>query len=265
MNLRHLDHFRLQWDPVLRSTFQGADCVLGIAEYVREHLTGLRLRRFEVMSETGLDTVPEPINRAERSGPVKLLFVGRLIRTKGVRDIIRAMHLVRDLLVELDIVGEGPEREECERLISNLGLAGRICLHGWRTKAEVAQFYRQADVFVFPSYREPGGNVALEAMGFSLPLVVVDRGGPGSAVSSHCAIKLDATTPEALAVDIAEAIRRLATDAALRQKMGVAAYEHVRQTALWSAKLDRMDSIYADLMRRAHRSSPVALAQGIPG
>jgi glycosyltransferase involved in cell wall biosynthesis len=248
MALRGLDRYRQKWDPLLRKTFRTADCVFGIAAYVREQLAAIPLRRFEVMSETGLDEIPAPIDRTGRSGPIRLLYVGRLVRTKGARDVIRAMGLTRDLSVRLDIVGEGPERAECEALIAKLDLADRITLHGWRSKPEVAEFYRRADVFAFPSYREPGGNVALEAMGFSLPLIVVDRGGPGSATTEACAIKLPVTTPEALATDIAAAIRRLVTNPALRRRMGEAAHAHVRNSALWSAKLDRVDRIYLQLI-----------------
>lgn len=251
MRLRGLDRLRLRWDPLLRATFMSADCVLGIATYVREQLAEIPLRRFEIMSETGLDFLPAPVDRSARAGPVKLLYVGRLVRTKGVRDVIRALGLVNDLPVELDIVGEGPERAECEKLISTLDLGQRVRLHGWRRKEELPKFYQQADVFVFPSYREPGGNVALEAMAFSLPLIVVDRGGPGSATSEQCAIKLSVTTPEVLAADVAKAIRKFVADPGLRQAMGAAAYAHVGETALWSAKLDRMDSIYADLISSA--------------
>lgn len=250
MKLRQLDRARLRWDPLLRASYQSADCVLGIADYVRDQFCDIPLSRFEVMSETGLDDTPDPIDRSRRSArPVNLLYVGRLVRTKGARDIIRAMNLLRDLPIELDIVGEGPERGECERLIAEVDLGHRVRLHGWRKKDELPAFYRAADIFVFPSYREPGGNVALEAMAFSLPLIVVDRGGPGSAVSPQCAIKLDVTTPEALAIDLAAAIRKLIADPVLRNGMGKAAYSHVRKTALWSVKLDRMDAIYADLMR----------------
>lgn len=254
MNLRKLDRYRLRWDPLLRRTYQRADCVLGIAEYVREHLSDIPLQRFEIMSETALDRVPAPIDRSGRSGAVKLLFVGRLVRTKGARDILRAMALVRELPIELDIVGEGPERGACKALIASLGLGDRVRLQGWRSKDEVADFYRAADIFVFPSYREPGGNVALEAMGHSLPLIVVNRGGPGTATSDQCAIRLSATTPETLASDLAAAIRRLVEDPALRRRMGATAHSHVTKTGLWSAKLDRMDEIYADLIGSARRN-----------
>lgn len=254
IKLRQLDRYRLRWDPLLRRTYQRADCVLGIADYVREHLSEIPLRRFEIMSETALDEVPPPIDRTGRSGPVKLLFVGRLIRTKGARDIVRAMALVRELPVELDIVGDGPERQACQALAASLGLGDRVRLQGWRSRDEVAEFYRRADIFVFPSYREPGGNVALEAMGHSLPLIVVDRGGPGTATTDQCAIKLAATTPEALAQDVSTAIRRLVEDPAQRRRMGAAAHAHVMRTGLWSAKLDRMDEIYADLIGLARRN-----------
>ncbi|MXN46298.1 glycosyltransferase [Shinella kummerowiae] len=245
--LRALDRHRLTWDPWLRASFRNADCVLGIADYVKEILAGVPLKDFQVMSETGLDALPERIDRSGRQGPVRLLFVGRLVRTKGVRDLIRALPLVSDLPVELDIVGEGPERAPCEALVASLGLEARVRMHGWQSKEKVGAFYRAADIFTFPSYREPGGNVALEAMGYSLPLIVVDRGGPGSATSDLCAMKLSVSTPEKLASDLAAAIATLAADAGLRDRMGRAAYDHVGKTALWSAKLDRVDTIYADL------------------
>jgi glycosyltransferase involved in cell wall biosynthesis len=238
----------MRWDSLLRGTYEQADCVLGIADYVRELLEGVKLRRFVVMSETGLDSIPEAIDRAGRGGPLRLLSVGRLIRTKGARDILQALPLVADLDVHLDIVGEGPERPMLEALIAEFGLGDRVTLHGWKSKDEVARFYTDADVFVFPSFREPGGNVALEAMGYSLPLVVVDRGGPGSATSDACAIRLLASTPEALARDLGDAIRALATDHHKRLEMGAAAHRHVAMTALWSAKITRMEAIYEDLI-----------------
>jgi glycosyltransferase involved in cell wall biosynthesis len=259
MALRNIDGCRRRWDPWLRQSFQKASCVVGIAPYVRDQLARIPLQRFEIMSETGLDAVPESIDRSGRTGPLRLLFVGRLVRTKGARDLIRAMALMSDLELRLDIVGDGPERAVCEATIRDLGLERRIVMHGWKAKSEVAQFYRKADVFVFPSYREPGGNVTLESMAFSLPLVVVDRGGPGSAVSDACAFRLSVSTPDALAGDIAGAVRKLATDPALRHRMGAAAYQHVVRTALWSSRVERMAGIYELALGAARTgATPVA-------
>ena len=250
MALRNLDHVRLRFDPVLRRTYREAACVLGIAPYVRELLGAIELRRFEVLSDTGLSELPEaPAPRAAHDG-VRLVHVGRLVRTKGVRDVVRALAQVADPAVVLDVVGDGPERGACETLVSELGLGSRVTFHVALPKAQVTEFYRRADVFVFPSYREPGGTVVFEAMGAGLPLVVVDRGGPAASVDEHCAIRLPVTTPEALAKDLAEAITRLSKDPELRRAMGLAARQRLQEYGLWESKLDIVDRLYRELTPR---------------
>jgi glycosyltransferase involved in cell wall biosynthesis len=247
MRLRRLDRLRLAHDPLLRRTYEEAACVLAVAPYVLEHLAHLSIRRFAMMSETGLEVLPPSIDRRGRTGPVKALFVGRLVRTKGARDAIRAMALCADLPLTLDIVGDGPDRAACEALAERVGVAGRVAFHGRLPRAVVDQRYAAADLFVFPSYREPSGNVVFEAMGHGLPLIVCDRGGPGAAVDPKCAIRLPVTTPEALARDVAAAMRRLVTDETLRLTMGRAARRHVERTALWPAKIARMNALFEQL------------------
>lgn len=246
--LRRLDSWRIRHDPLLRRTYEGAACVIGVADYVREFLVGLDLQRVEIMSETAVHKVPEPIDRSGRQGPVRLLYVGRIVRTKGLRDIIRALDLVRDLDLQLDVVGDGNDREACEELADDRGLRARVIFHGKVAREDVDGFYERADVFVFPSYREPGGNVALEAMSFGLPLVVCRRGGPGANVDDSCAFRLDAESPSQLAADCAAAVRTLVSDDELRRRMGVAARVHAASTHLWPQRLERMTALYGDIV-----------------
>lgn len=247
--LRGLDRWRVRHDPLLRRTYEGADCVVGVAEYVREFLSDLRLRRFEIMSETAVEQVHDAVDRSDRVGPVRLLHVGRIVRTKGLRDVIRAMDSLRDLDVVLDVLGDGNDREACERLIEDLDLGERITLHGSVPRGVVDEFYRNADVFVFPSYREPGGNVSLEAMSWGLPVVVCRRGGPGANVDESCALLLDASSPSQLAADCADAVRTLVQDPDLRRAMGEAGRQRAESTHLWSQRLGRMDGLYEELAR----------------
>lgn len=245
--LRRIDRWRMRADPLLRRTYESADCVIGVAEYVREFTSALSLQRFEVMSETAVDSVHPPVDRSGRTGPVRLLHVGRIVRTKGLRDVIRALAAVRDVDVVLDVLGDGNDREACERLIAQLHLEDRVRLHGAVPRAIVDEFYQRADAFVFPSYREPGGNVSLEAMSWGLPVVVCRRGGPGTNVDESCAILLEAQSPEQLAADCAAAIRRLAMDSGLRARMGDAGRRRVLTTHLWSHRIDRLGRIYDEL------------------
>jgi glycosyltransferase involved in cell wall biosynthesis len=248
VGLRALDRLRIRLDPLLRATYDGADCVIGIAPYVKKFLKDRSIRRFEVMSDTGIERLPDPVDRLTDRGQVRLLYVGRLVRTKGVRDAIRAMSELSDLPVVLDIVGDGFDRAACEALTVETGIGDRVHFHGWQARDNVNKFYRAADIFVFPSYREPGGNVVFEAMGYGLPLVVCDRGGPGSAVDQTCGIRVHPMTPEQYARDLAAAIRALVENRELRLSLGEGARRRVADIGLWDRKLDKMDSLYTNIL-----------------
>jgi glycosyltransferase involved in cell wall biosynthesis len=248
VNLRRFDSFRMRHDRLLRRTYSEAGTVLGIADYVGEILESVPVRRLEIMSETGIEALPPEIERTGREAQeVRLLYVGRLIRTKGARDAIRAMSQVGDRRVVLDIVGDGFDRGPCEELVRELGIESRVRFHGTQPRDKVDEFYRAADVFVFPSYREPGGNVAYEAMAAGLPLIVSDRGGPGAAVDESCGRRIRPTEPNAYAQDIAAAIVELVDDQALRLELGRNARARVANTALWDRKIDYLDKLYAEL------------------
>jgi glycosyltransferase involved in cell wall biosynthesis len=245
--LRALDSWRMRHDPLLRRTYESADVVIGVADYVREFLSDVRLQRFEIMSETAVTEVHPPVDRTTRTGPVRLLHVGRIVRTKGLRDIIRAMATLRDLDVVLDVLGDGNDRAACEGLIAELGLGDRITLHGAVPRETVDDFYQRADMFVFPSYREPGGNVSLEAISWGLPVIVCRRGGPGANVDETCAILLESESPQQLASDCAEAVRTLVEDAERRRMMGEAGRQLALRTHLWPQRVERMGRIYDEL------------------
>ena len=189
-------------------------------------------------------TVPATFSDTE---PLRLLFVWRVIRTKGARDLVAAMAHLRDAPVELDVVGDGFDATACRELAEELGVTAKVRFHGWASKEAVQGFYRDAHVFTFPSYREPGGNVVFEAMGHYLPLIVCDRGGPGAAVDSSCAFALEAHDPEQLARDLAEAVRRFVADPSLVATMGAAARQRLEAVGLWSSKIDRIATVYDEL------------------
>lgn len=252
--LRVLDRWRIQYDPSLRHSYERASIVLGIADYVREFLEVIPLQRFEVLSETGLVEVPlaEPPVVPEHfsdTNPLRLLFVGRVIRTKGVRELVTAMGHLRDAPVVLDVVGDGFDALACGDLAERLGVAARVRFHGWATKQAVQERYREAHVFAFPSFREPGGNVVFEAMGHYLPLIVCDRGGPGAAVDASCAFALAADDPDQLAHDLATSVCRFLADPSLVVTMGLAARERLSEVGLWSSKVDRIAALYEELVR----------------
>ncbi len=243
IRLRSIDGVRFRIDPVLRSRYSRVSHVLGVAPYVQGVLRHCYSGSFSVESEIGVaaEVGPEPIRPVDH---LRILFVGRLIRTKGVRDLVAAVLDVPEALdVRLDVVGDGEERPILERMVSKEDRLGRVRLHGRVSRTEVNKHYQRASVFAFPSFREPSGNVVVEAMSHGLPVIVADRGGPPTAVGDG-GLVVKADSVEGLRAELRDAIIRLAGDEQLRRRMGNAARDRVRDLFMWDGKIDRMLEVY---------------------
>lgn len=251
VRLRALDAWRLRRDPLLRRSFSGAALVLGVAPYVRELLGELPLRRFEVESETGIEELPPPQSRPPgRPGELPALFVGRVIRTKGVLYAVRALARLPDLPgITLEVVGEGDDRGACEAAAREAGLGGRVRFRGRLSRAEVETCYRRARVFVFPSLREASGNVVFESMRHALPVVACRAGGPAHVVDAASGLLVDPRGPEDLVAGLAQALRSLAGDPARVERLGAGARARVAALATWDAKVTRLEALYREVLQ----------------
>ena len=185
----------------------------------------------------GIDDLAPPRPPVVRSDGLRLLHVGRAVRTKGLRDVIRALARLGDRPgIRLVSAGDGEDLAACRREAEALGVADRVRFEGRVPRERVSELYEEADVFVFPSFREPAGGVLYEAMRAGLPVVTVAYGGPNFIVDDASGIRLGLSTPEALADDVAAAVRRLDDDPALRQKLGRGARARVAAEGLWERK-----------------------------
>jgi glycosyltransferase involved in cell wall biosynthesis len=111
---------------------------------------------------------PRPLRERTR-----LLFLARLVATKGLRDTIRAVAILigSGRQVTLDVVGDGPERAPAEALARELGIAGAVRFHGHVPEAETAAFYRTAGMLVFPTEREGFSMTIFQALAAGLPIL----------------------------------------------------------------------------------------------
>lgn len=253
VRLRRFDTLRIRNDPALRASYSRAALVLGVAPYVRSYLEeecSLPLRAYANVLELGVDALAPAQTRQDRKG-IRLLHVGRGVRTKGLRDVVRAMALLSDRTdITLTSAGEGPEIEICRQEARQLGVGERCRFLGQLPRAEVEPLYREADIFVFPSFREPAGNVIYEAMRWGLPVIAARRGGPEHIVDERCGIRLEVNTPDQLARDVADAVRRLADDPALRARLGEGARVKIAREGLWPVKAARLADLYREAINR---------------
>lgn len=103
-----------------------------------------------------------------------VLFAGRLVADKGADLLVKAAAFLPDR-VHVHIVGSGDEEPALRALIQNSGLTERVHLYGWKTREELAAFYRYAHVFAHPiRWPEPFGLTASMALSAGLPVITVE-------------------------------------------------------------------------------------------
>lgn len=108
-----------------------------------------------------------------------IFYVGRLVQEKGVQVLLRALPLVREQCPDARVViaGTGPYEEELQRQAAIQGLDQHVIFAGYIDDYTRNQLYHWSTAAVFPSFYEPFGIVALEAMAAGTPVVVGDVGG----------------------------------------------------------------------------------------
>lgn len=249
--LRGLDKMRLKYDAALKKTYREAELVLGVAPYVEDLLKPAEIKRFEVMSELGVAALSPPSeDKFLNTGSLRILHVGRGVRTKGLRDVIRAMALVSDLPgLHLDVAGKGEEMPICEALAAKLGLKHRVTFHGQIPREKVDELYKKADVFCFPSFREPSGSVIFEALSHGLPAIVANYGGPGHVIDDTCGFQVPVTKPGQFEEDIAAALRTVARMPELRHSLSNGATAKMQSVAIWPTKISNLQKYYEQILQ----------------
>ena len=251
--LRAFDRLRLRHDPQLRATYLGASMLIGVAPYVRGHLAraGLGHLPFTPALERGHGPLPDVPDRQAEIGKLRLLHVGRAVRTKGLRDTVRAMAFLRDLPdVTLVSAGSGEDLAACRAEAAQLGVADRIQFLERIPRARVDAEYAAADVFCFPSFREPMGGVLFEAMEYGLPVITAAYGGPDFIVDDRSGLRLPVETPDQFARAIAAAIRTLALDPARRLALGRGARDRIVEIGTWEDKAQQTLALYRDVLEK---------------
>lgn len=183
------------------------------------------------------------------SGP-RFLFVGRLVRAKGLDVLLDALKLTPNH-IHLDVAGDGWYKPALLRRTTELALSNRVQFHGWTDGAALSRLYQRCRAAVVPSvWPEPFGIVALEAMQHARPVVISSAGGLPEVVPDTVA---GFVVPPFDVSALAARIAVLAEDADLARRMGEAGRQHVQQHFGMDIHLQRL----TDVLKRAVRSASV--------
>ena len=232
--------------PYHRATYDRAAAILAAFRHTMDDVPRSALPRTIEFPEVGIDPALFGVGAGRRPGEqLTFLFVGRLVPYKcpdvAILAFARSRALQRHRLV---MVGDGPERERLGSMVSEHHLESRVEFTGWRSHDEIGDLMRSADVFVFPSVRELGAGVVVEAMACGCAPVVVDYGAPGALVTESCGLRVPLGSKGELVDGFAAALEALAEDPEGRARLGEAAHRRAMRHFSWDAKAMRMLEVY---------------------
>jgi glycosyltransferase involved in cell wall biosynthesis len=241
-----------KWLPFHRSTYRDSAAILASFPHTIADLPPSALPRTIDFPEVGVapELFQHPGERPERD-KVTFINVGRFVPLK-LLDVVIRVFAESPLLRKqrLVLVGDGMERPALERQVAEAGLEDVVEFAGWMKQQDVAARLRDADVFFFPSIRELGGGVVVEAMGAGCVPVVVNYGGPGGLVSAEHGASVPLGTKDELVKRFIPVLERYVTDPELRRRHSQAAYEHAIQNYSWKAKAEKLVEIYEWVLGR---------------
>jgi glycosyltransferase involved in cell wall biosynthesis len=200
-----------------------SDAVTETIRYGSRRHPRLVRRIYNGVPPIGPEPLPDIRNKwnIPESRPV-LLSVARLARQKNHATLLRALCELPE--AQLILAGDGEFDTELRRQVSALSLGDRVLFTGEITQLEVRALMHCADVFVFPSLWEAMPMAAVEAMSAGMPIVASDIAAHRE-VLGPAALLVPATDSSALA----QAVRRLLSDAALAQRLRIAAVERAQR------------------------------------
>lgn len=168
---------------ILKNALLKSDCCIAVSEFVKKsYCDEFRCDAKSVkVVYNGIKCAKQSKNyqeRIEAKSGVCLLFIGRLTEVKGVHHLLYAVRRLVTLGedVVLEVLGDGPQRQEYEQLSKELGIEEKVFFEGNQLRKQ--KFYDEAEIFVYPSiWQEAFGISIVEALAQGLICVASDVGG----------------------------------------------------------------------------------------
>jgi glycosyltransferase involved in cell wall biosynthesis len=227
---------------LIRNTLAHAALVIALSEEWRERLLNIcPTARVEVLHNAVAIPDTARLRRLGDHEPT-LLFLGHLLRDKGVYDLVRAFALLARRFPRLKLVLGGVGNvEEVRKLAQQLEIAARVSCPGWLGPERKLAALASSTVFVLPSYAEGMPMALLEAMSWALPVITTPVGGIPRVIETEVNGLLLAPGD----IDgLAGAIRRLLEDPALRERLGSSARSTIETHFSLPDAMEKLSQIY---------------------
>jgi len=236
--------------PGRGATLRHAAAIIAGSRHTASEIPASHQAKLLYLPENAIDPARFARIAAPVPGPLRACFIGRLVPYKGADMLIAAAApLLRDGRMTLDIIGDGPMMAALRAQAAEAGVT--VTFHGWVDHARVQDVAAGCGILAFPSIREFGGGVVLEAMALGLAPLVVDYAGPGELVTPATGQTVPLGDRAAIIAGFRAALARLADDPAGVQATGARARMRVLAQFTWAAKAAQVARVYDWVLGRA--------------
>ncbi|HEV2226686.1 MAG TPA: glycosyltransferase family 4 protein [Nitrososphaerales archaeon] len=223
---------------LLRVSTSLTDCVFTNSWFTASLVPFVLRRKIRVLYPGVDPNIATPTPRSSNPSGKRILFVGRLVERKGVKDLVDAFRIVSEGVpdVSLEVVGDGPQKSQLESLVADLNMGNRVSFLGTLRGRPLYERFSSCNVFAMPSITleddaEGFGTVFLEAGLFGKPSVGTFSGGIPEAVENNVTGLL---VHEGEVAELALALRKLLVDENLARFLGRNARERVLRKFTWA-------------------------------
>lgn len=194
------------WRIIQRWTINSADSIIVVSSSLKSTAESLGINKNVSVIPMGVDLKKRfyPEHSVDRN-PYKLLFVGRLVASKGIWRLFHAMRIIAEkstTKISLNVVGDGPEKPALTEFITQHNLQEKIEFLGSVNNNDLPNIYRHSAVLILPSLHEGLGLVVIEALGCGCQIITSDLPVFKELLPAECCIS--GTAPESLANKILE-------------------------------------------------------------
>jgi glycosyltransferase involved in cell wall biosynthesis len=212
--------------------------------------------RAELMIETGATPSANGRVKSRQAGePLRLVWCGIIEARKALHLALHALgRLPSAVSWELQIIGNGPQRDSCETLARSLGIHGRVRWSGNVDHAEAQRLMEHGHVLLHSALKEGTPHVVLEAMTRGLPVICHDACGMGVAVDQNSGIRIRMLDPKTSITGFRDAILRVATEPGLLESLSEGALSRALDLS-WDTKIEKFSDTYRQVIEHVAKNN----------
>ena len=232
--------------PGYRSTLKSSAAILAGSRSTLSEIPGQFQHKSLYLPENAIDPERFPAVRpAGMSTTMRACFIGRLVPYKGPDMLLEAVEpLVRAGKLHLDIIGDGPLMPQLRAYVDQNEMTSGVTLHGWVEHHAMQAKMRECQLLLFPSIREFGGGVVLEAMALGIVPVVVNYAGPGELVTDDVGFKIPLGNRAEIISSLREIAIEICDSPQLLGAKQTAAQALIKRRFTWEAKAKSIIEVY---------------------